>query len=222
MEKTKFAQGLSFYKLFIIFMIGSVIGSVYEELYTFIRCFLRDGSIVWSLRQGVIYGPFNIIYGFGAVIMIVCLYPKKDNWKNVLISGSLLGGLVEYIFSFLQETFTGTVSWDYAGKFLNINGRTTIPYMLFWGLCGLFVVYKFYPFISKKIEEVPIKTGTIITKFLVVFMTVNMLVSFTAVIRQSLRRSGYPAYTFIGRICDQFYTDEFLSKYYPNMKKVEG
>lgn len=218
MKKKKiFAQGLSFYKLFIIFLVGSIFGSYYEQILNLITVYYNTGELVWSLRRGVIYGPFNIIYGFGAALMCLALVPKKDNWKVVFISGSLVGGLVEYGLSFLQETFTGTVSWDYTDKFLNINGRTTLPYMMFWGLLSLFLVYKIYPLVSKLIEKIPVKIGTIVTKVLIVFMAIDMFISFSAVIRQNLRRNNIPSFTIIGRLCDKYYTDDFLSKYYPNM-----
>src|SRR5574344_1747026 len=168
-KRKKFATGICFYKLFLIFLICSVLGSVYEELYNGIWKLYLTGQFEWSLRQGVIYGPFNVIYGFAAALMAKYLVPKKDKWFSVFIAGSLFGGLVEYAVSFFQEKILGTVSWDYTGKLLNIDGRTTIPYMMFWGLCGLFVVYKLYPYLSKKIEEVPPKSGSIICNVLIVF-----------------------------------------------------
>lgn len=217
-KKKTFAKGICFYKLFIIFIIASFLGSIYEELLHLFRFYMNKGIWDWSLRRGVIYGPFNIIYGFGAAAMVKILVPKTNDWRKVFVCGSLLGGIIEYGLSFLQQTFVGTVSWDYSDKFLNINGRTTIPYMMFWGLLALLLVYLVYPFISKMIERIPIKIGEIGTKILVVFMAIDMLLSFTAVIRQNLRHKNIPAYTIIGRLCDKYYPDEFLKKYYPNMQ----
>lgn len=68
-KEEKFAEGLCFKKLFFIFLIGSVIGTVYEDVLIFVRTWMETGTGVWMLHRGVIYGPFNVIYGFGAVVM---------------------------------------------------------------------------------------------------------------------------------------------------------
>ena len=82
----------------------------------------------------MIYGPISPVYGAGAVLFTVLLLSKpKSNFKTFL-EGALIGGIFEYGISFLQETFLHTISWDYSDAFLNINGRTTIPYMIVWGL----------------------------------------------------------------------------------------
>ena len=48
-------------------------------------------------------------------------------------------------------------------------------------------------------------------------MIINMLISWGAIIRQTLRRNHVPAFTPIGEFFDKHYDDEFLSKYFPNM-----
>ena len=48
-------------KLFFIFLIASVIGTIYEDLLIFVRTFLETGVGVWMMHRGVIYGPFNVI-----------------------------------------------------------------------------------------------------------------------------------------------------------------
>ena len=67
-------------------------------------------------------------------------------------------------------------------------------------------------------ENIPYNIGKPILVVFVVFLSLDMFISFTAVIRQSLRREGYPAYTYLDEFYDKFYTDERLKKVYPNMK----
>lgn len=216
-DERTFAKGICFEKLFFIFLIGSIIGAYYEQILNLIKVFYSTGDIVWKYRRGVIYGPFNVIYGFGAVVLVKLLLSKERKWYEIIIYGALFGGIIEYLLNFLQEIFTHTVSWDYSDRFLNINGRTTIPYMLFWGLFSLFFLKCIYPPISNLIEKIPYKFGTIIMKIMLIFMIANMLISWTAIIRQSLRRNDVKPFTFVGRIYDKYYTDEFLMKYFPNM-----
>ena len=217
-EKRIFTSGLDFNKLFIIFVIGCLFGNYYEMILNLVRHYLRDGSIFWEVRLGVIYGPFSPVYGMGAVLMTKLLAGKNDKWYITLIKGALLGGSFEYLISFLQETFTGTTSWNYRKKILDINGRTTIPIMLLWGLLSVVFIHFIYPWLSKKIENIPRNIGKPILVVFVVFLSLDMFISFTAVIRQSLRREGYPAYTYLDEFYDKFYTDERLKKVYPNMK----
>lgn len=217
----KFAEGLCFKKLFFVFLIGSVLGAIYEDVLIYVRTLIETGEGVFMLHRGVIYGPFNVVYGFGAAVMIYLLLRKKyDNWQ-IFFYAALLGGMVEYLISFLQEFFTHTRSWDYSNLLLNINGRTTIPIMVVWGLMGLLLVKVVYPWISKWIERIPVRIGNTIYIMLIVFMALDMLISWTAIIRQTLRHNNIPALTPLGRFYDDCYDDEYLEKYFPNMKRQD-
>lgn len=216
-NKETFAKGICFDKLFLIFVIGSIFGTIYEQILELVTVYYETGEIVWVSRTAVIYGPFNIIYGVGAVLFILLLGRKERPWWQVLLYGALIGGIFEYGVGFLQETFVGMVSWDYSDRFLNINGRTTIPYMLFWGFLSVFLIKVIYPFLSNLIEKIPYNLGNLVTNILVIFLSLDMLVSWTALIRQNLRRNGVEPLTFIGEFYDKVYTDEFLEKIYPNM-----
>lgn len=217
-DKRTFALGFCFDKLFLIFMIGSMVGTYYEQILNLVKYYLENGTIFWEFRRGVIYGPFNPLYGFGAIVMILCLAKKKRPWYKTLGYGMILGGVVEYTFSWLQETFVGTTSWDYTGYFLNIGGRTTIPFMIAWGVMGLIFADIVYPFISNLIEKIPYLLGKWMTVILVIFMSLNMFISWTALFRQTLRREGVEPYTSVGKFYDKVYTDEVLNRYYPNMR----
>lgn len=218
MKDKVFAQGLCGKKIFFIYLIGSVLGCYYEQVLNFIRHLLKNGDIFWESRRGVIYGPFSPIYGAGAVI--ICYLLLKNNLTDiqVFLYSALIGGIFEYLISFLQEVFTHTKSWDYSTKFLNINGRTTIPFMLVWGILGFLIVKFVYPFLSRQIEAIPYEIGEKIFIILVVFMCLNMFISWTAIIRQSFRREGIPPYTLLDKAYDKYYTDERLHKAFPNMR----
>ena len=62
------------------------------------------------------------------------------------LMGSVIGGVYEFIASYIQEKFTGTIGWDYSKLLLNIDGRTTIPFMFFWGFASVLLIY----FITKQ------------------------------------------------------------------------
>lgn len=220
-DKKIFAYKTCFKKIFIIFVIGCIFGNYYEMILNLIRHYLKDGTIFWEVRRGVIYGPFSPVYGLGAALITKLLADKNYKWWKIILYGALLGGSIEYILNFLQEKFVGTASWNYSKYFLDINGRTTIPIMILWGVICLIFVKIVYPFLSNLIESVPIKIGNIFYYILLVFLSLDMFISFSAVIRQSLRRNDVPAYTFYGEFLDRFYTDERLKRAYPNMWVVK-
>jgi len=216
-KQVKFAEGLCLKKLFFIFLVGSVFGAFYEEILHAVQVLWQTGEWDWSLRRGVIYGPFNVIYGFGAAVMIYLLMRKPYKLWEIFLMAAVLGGVVEYLISFLQEFFTHTASWDYSDRFLNIGGRTTIPYMMFWGVLGIVLVKVVYPVLSNLIERIPVEIGNTLYVVLVVFMILDMLVSWTAIIRQTLRHNNIPPFTPVGEFYDEYYSDDFMRHYFPNM-----
>ncbi len=220
-EKKIFAKGLSKEKLFLIFVIGSIIGAYYEEILSGIKYFNVYHVLKWFPRRGVLYGPFSPIYGAGMVLFIYLLSRRKHTNIELILYGGLIGGIFEYMTSFLQETFIGTVSWDYSKQFLNIHGRTTIPIMLGWGMGAFILVRYVYPFLSRLIEKIPYKLGKGITLFLAIFLGLDMLVSWTALARWTFRRENIPPYTVVGKFYDQVYTDEVLMRHFPNMQVKE-
>jgi len=211
-----FAYGLNFYKLFWIFFVSSVIGYVLETIF----CFVTLGYI--ESRQGLIYGPFSPIYGFGAVIMVVFLKrleKRRDIW--VFAGSMVIGGAFEFLCSFLQEKAFGTVSWDYSQEAYSIGGRTSLLYMFFWGVLGLFLIKAIYPAMSRFVERIPNRSGPVITWVLVCFMSLNMLISAAAVARWSQRVDGVATQSSVGEYLDSRYPNDFLEEVYPNMEKVK-
>ncbi|SDN88798.1 putative ABC transporter permease [Acetanaerobacterium elongatum] len=210
-----FAYGLCYAKLFWIFMIGCFIGVVLET----VLCLVNNH--VLQNRSGVIYGPFNPIYGVGAVLMTCLLYPIAQRGDLfIFISSALIGGGFEYFCSFLQERIFGTVSWDYSYMPLNIDGRTNVPYMLFWGVLGLAWMKRVYPLLSSLIEKLPKRWGVVLTWALTIFMLLNMGISALAVERQAQRRAGIPPDNGFQQFLDTEYPDEMLEKIFPSMEPV--
>ncbi len=216
-EPEIFAKGLCFKKYFFFFVIGSIFGCYYEMILNLISHFMGGDPWFWETRSGVIYGPFSVIYGLGVIIMIWCLAEKGLKWWQIFIYGALLGAACEYIVGFLQETFTGTMSWNYSDHFLNLHGRTSFFVACVWGLICLILIKYVYPFISRQIERIPVKIGNIIFYSLLVFLIIDIFISFSAVIRMNLRHHEVPTFTPYGQFLDSVYPDERVHRAYPNM-----
>lgn len=213
-NKKSFATGIGFYKLFWVFFIGCFVGVVIEVLFCI---FVTEHR--YESRQGLIYGPFNPVYGFGAVAMTLVLYlfrKKSETWSFLV--GAIIGAIFETLCSVYQEYFLGTVSWDYSGsKYSLMGGRTDLVYAVFWGILAVVWIKLLYPFMSKWIEKIPNKVGVILTWILFVFMVFDCVISCMAVDRMVKRHNGTAESTAVGIFLDDHYPDEFLLTIYPNM-----
>lgn len=214
MESKNMTNGLNPKKLFWIFLFGCVFGTFWEMFYHFIQ----HGEIV--SRSALIYGPFNPVYGFGALIFSLTINLK--NPIKIFFTGMGLGGFCEYICSLVQEKFFGTIAWDYSNQVLNIDGRTSLSIMIFWGLLAIAFAKIIYPFLSDIIDNMPIQSSNIITICLAIFMFLNGLISASACLRQKERSEGIKARNNIQVFLDKHYPDERLHKIYENSFKREN
>ena len=200
-------------KLFWVFVIGSIIGYLLEMIVGLVQ----NGHFV--SKQGLIYGPFSQVYGIGLVIYYLVIPNNKKNIEIFLIS-MFLGGIVEYIFSYLQETFFGTISWDYSNLLFNINGRTSLLHCIYWGIGGIL----FSKYIKPQIEKIdclcPKIWFKVLTIFLAIFVVFDIIISSLACKRQEERKEGIEAKNNIEIFLDKTYTDEVLNKIYSNAKEI--
>lgn len=208
-----FAKGFSFYKIFWLIVLFSILGFFIESVW----CLIKIGQI--ESRKGLIYGPFNQIYGLGAIVMIICLRKVRNKGNGVLFfSSAILGGIFEYICSFIQQILFGSVSWEYSEMQFNINGRTNIIYALFWGALGTILIKYLYPLCDKYIEKIPYRIGIAISWILIVFILFDIFISISALEREGQRRLNIPPGNKFEAFLDEKYTDAYLNKVYPNMR----
>ena len=208
-KEETFAKGVCFKKIFWLFMIGCVFGCVFEML----NHFIHYGN--WVSRRGLIYGPLNPVYGLGLVAFVVFL-SKVKNPVLIFILGMLLGGGCEYLCSLIQEKVFGTISWDYSHQLFNIGGRTSLKYMLIWGVLALLVMRVIYPFLSNLIEKISVRTGNLLTIILIVFMIADIIISITACLRQSERANGLEPSNKVEVFLDKHYPDKRLNTIFEN------
>lgn len=211
-----FAYMLCYEKLFWIFMAGNVVGWALETVYALIM-----PPHQFELRVSVVFGPFILVYGFGAVALTLFLH-KMYNQRDVLIfiASMVLGASFEYLCSLFQQMAFGSVSWEYSDSLLNVGGRTNLMYSVFWGVLGLVWVKDLYPVVSRWLEQIPKKPGRWLTGIFTVFMVIDMAVSAGAVYRQYERVNGIPAGNRVQSFFDQTFPDERLAVIYPHMQFV--
>ncbi len=209
-KKEEKALVLDFYKVIFIYLMGGLVGTLWETLFNFIKV----GQFVYC--NGTIFTPFNFVYGIGAVAISVFLRNFKKVWQVFLV-GTLVGGVTEYTLSFLEEKIIGGRSWDYSNEFLNINGRITIPFCLFWGLLCVIVIFLLYKPILRFTEKFPQKIFHIVMIVLLVIVVIDMIFSLGAIFRYAQRAQGIPANDPLSQFFDAQFDDEFMKIRFPSM-----
>lgn len=212
-----FAKGLNFYKILLICFVGSFLGVVVELLW----CLITHGYI--ESRSGLVYGPFNLLYGVGAAVLTVCLYKYRNRSAYISFAGSMLvGSAVEYVCSFGQELVFGSRSWDYSDMPFNLNGRICLMYSVFWGVLGIFWIKTVYPFMAKWILKLPNRAGKIITWALVVFFVFNSFMTVFSMTRWTQRISGIEPHNAFEAFFDERFPDERMKKVFANMEFLQN
>ena len=187
-----------------------------------VRSLVETGSIEWVSRRGMLYGPFSPVYGVGGVLMYLVFYLPRANAVVCFFGGAILGGAVEVLLSLFQEAVFGTISWDYSGQPLVLfNGRTTVIYMLIWGLIITVFARWIFPWLDRLYQKAPIKPVNIVCVVLTVVLLVDGAISTMATLRQAARRSGDEADNAIEVMLDTVYNDERMKKTYSNARVRE-
>lgn len=212
-ESNVFAEGISFYKLFWIFLIGAFVGDLWEIVYC------RFSMHRWMSRSSLVFGQLSIVWGLAMCLAALCLHRYKDR-KNtfIFIFGSIMGGAFEYVCSVFTEFFFGTIFWDYSHLPFNLNGRINLLFCFFWGFAAVLFIKKIYPRLTKLIESVPKKIGIVVTNIILFLFTIDLLITGCVMMRQHQRREGIPASNIVEELCDTYADDELMARRWPNMK----
>ena len=131
----------------IYFFIYSFLGWLIETIYAM---FVHG----YFVKRGFLFGPVCPIYGFGAVLLLMA---TKKLYKKPLLKfliATIAFTLFEYMVSFILEMLFGLRWWDYSHDFLNIQGRVSLLYSIFWGVIGLILLEKLHPYIQDKIQKI--------------------------------------------------------------------
>lgn len=201
--------------LFWVFIIGSIAGFIFEVTVVF----FQKGH--FELRQGLIYGPFIPVYGIGAMCYYIVLSKIKiKNKVQIFLITMILGGITEYLCSFIQEKAFGTISWDYSYLPFNINGRTSLLHCIYWGIGGVLYITYIDPFLNKMIDKTNIKAFDLITIILSIFIIFDISISWMAADRQTERKNNIEPENRLDIFLDKNYPDEYMNRIFNNKKDV--
>lgn len=201
--------------LFWVFIIGSIAGFIFEVIVVF----FQKGH--FELRQGLIYGPFIPVYGIGAMCYYIVLSKIKiKNKVQIFLITMILGGITEYLCSFIQEKAFGTISWDYSYLPFNINGRTSLLHCIYWGIGGVLYITYIEPLLNKMIDKTNMKAFDLITIILSIFIVFDISISWMAADRQTERKNNIEPENRLDIFLDKNYPDEYMNRIFNNKKDV--
>jgi len=208
------SKKIKFFQL-CVWIFGCVLGFAVEVVYAY----FKHGRYI--NKQGMIYGPFNQVYGLGAVVFTICLYKFRECKRYIIfLAGAIIGGAFEFVCSFLQEIIFKSASWHYSKFPFSLNGRTNPIHAMFWGILGVIFFGAIFPYFVNLMDKVPSYIRTPLTWFVFVFMVLNLTISACAVYRQSQRLEKQEADNAFEVFLDKHYDDQTLKKIYPNMKFI--
>lgn len=146
---------LGWRKWFLLFLSSAFLGCCFEVGFVW----LSTGLLM--SRSSLLYGPFSVVWGLGAVLMTLVLSPLRryGPWA-VFAGGAVLGGGVEYLSSLVLERTFHRLFWDYTALPFDLAGRTNLLFAVFWGGAGLVWVYWLTPRLLRLLDRLPSRGRT--------------------------------------------------------------
>lgn len=205
-------EPLSVYRVFWLFLIAGFAGDFIEVAFWLVT----RGELI--SRSSLLYGPFSLVWGMGAVLLTLVFHRLDDqSGGRIFMTGTVLGGVYEYICSWLQEVLFGACFWDYRHLPLNLNGRVNLVFCLFWGMIAILWVRLVCPALCALVGRIPRGAGRRAAAAAAVFLLCSTAVSAAALCRMGQRQAGVPALGAVSRCLDERFPDSVLRQRYPNM-----
>jgi uncharacterized membrane protein len=152
------------------------------------------------VNRGFLIGPFCPIYGFGAVLIILCSAWLRGFFENNLtfliisiIMAIVLTTLLEMIVGAMLEKLMNRKWWDYGDKLLNFHGYICLQYSLLWGVLAFLTIEVIHPSILILALAIPLKLkifATIIVLFYFFIDTTKSVMSLVDLKKAVLKNSS--------------------------------
>ena len=163
---------------FLIFIICSFVGYFLEVFWIY----LGTKKLV---NRGFLSGPVIPVYGFGALLILICLLRYYNDPIVVFVFGIIITSALEYFTSFMLEKIFHNKWWDYSDKPYNLNGRICLKNSMAFGVLALFIVYLAMPLLGFLFSLVSEKVWTVIA--IVTFIIFVIDVIYSTIVAYNLR-----------------------------------
>lgn len=155
---------------FMIFFLSAFIGYFLEVFWVY----LGSKKIV---NRGFLCGPIIPIYGFGAVLILFCLFRYYDDPIVVFVFGMIITSALEYFVSFLMEKLFSNKWWDYSDIPYNLNGRICLRNSFAFGILSLVIIYLITPLFAVIFQLLSFKTWMVIAIILFIILVIDLIYS---------------------------------------------
>ncbi|HWH97574.1 MAG TPA: putative ABC transporter permease [Pseudolysinimonas sp.] len=201
-----------------VFVLGSVGGVLLERVW--MRLLEGPGDV--DPRSGLLYIPFNPLYGFAAVVGSLVLAPLAWSPPLVFLAALVIFTVVEGIASLVMEHVFGVVFWDYSDRRLNLGGRVCLEYALLWGALGLVLVYLLDPALRSIVELLPRPMSDIVAVVILGLVTTAAVLTLTGFARLKSTIAGWTSTTATpeadwDRIIDRLAPPDAVAAAFPHM-----
>lgn len=163
----------------ISFFIFSFLGWLWESVY----CTVNQKK--WANR-GFLYGPVCPIYGFGGSFgLLIYDFIRAGRllnleWWMIFIMGFMISMILEYLTSWILEKLFQARWWDYSHLPFNIEGRTSAPTSIAFGMAAIFIMKVIIPFVDSKLVLLSQNAKDILTILLVALISIDTTLTVTA------------------------------------------
>ena len=168
------------YRILWIFFIYAFLGWCTEVSYAA----LVTGQFV---NRGFLNGPVCPIYGFGVVIVLLCLTPLADNLFLLFLGSVALTSALEWLTGFVLEKLFHQRWWDYSEEPFNLSGYICLRFSIAWGLACMFVVKLLHPTVLLFIRIVPPVLGVVLLALMGAVMTADLAATVSTVVKLNRR-----------------------------------
>lgn len=165
----------SLYRLALFFLVYAFLGWLSEEVFALVR----HGKLV---NRGFLTGPVCPIYGFGMIIIILCLTPVQDILPLLFLGSAVLTTLLEFVTGYVLEKFFKTKWWDYSEEHFNVKGYICLKFSILWGFAGVFIMDIVHPSVMKLLDKLSYKAGLVIIAVSAVLFAVDLTTTLVSMI----------------------------------------
>ena len=201
-----------FYQYLIIFLMASVLGLVLETVFTLIT------MGVLQSRVGLVWGPFSPLYGCGAVLLTLALWPiRKRPWWCAFLLAAAVGGLLEQLTGWGMEHFMHAVSWSYLHLPDHLSQWVAWRFLVMWGALGTAWCKLIMPELIYRIGDPTTTRQMAVVGLLTAFMALDILMTLMCFYRATQRMRDIPPGNPFEVYVDTHFDDRFMADTFENM-----
>lgn len=209
-------KDITYQKVFWLFIFGSILGVLLEGVW----CLLIYDR--WETHVVSLWGPFCIIYGFGAVgCYIGAVYLRGQSVFRRFIAFAAIGTAIEYICGWVLEFGLNMRAWDYSDSFMNLRGYVTLSMTILWGILGVAFGH-IVPKLERMFQKMSGHRWRTACICLTVFMIINLAGTAACIMRWSSRHDGIPPSNAIEQIIDRDYNDARMAKRFCEWRFIDA